>query len=138
MINMVLTWLGSLLGGPFAKAAVEIWKTKLELQGSQDAKAADLAAKAIDAEIDGRREAAKVRAAEGAWGPTGIIMFGFGLVTLTYYGKVVVWDVMLGWGTTDAIRGAVGEWMNTIIISLFGSGTATALARMALSRFGRS
>ena len=137
MINAFLTWLGSLLGGPFAKAAVDAYKAKLDAASSRDARAADLAGKAIDAEIDGRREAAKVRAAEGAWGPTGIIMFGFGLVTLAYYGKVVVWDVMLGWGTTDAIRGAVGEWMNTIIVALFGSGTATALARMALTKFGR-
>lgn len=136
-MTMILSWLGSLLGGPFARAAVEAYRAKLDAANSRDAKSADLAIKAIDAEIDGHRVAAQVRAAEGAWGPTGLIMFGFGMVTLAYYGKVVVWDVMLGWGTTDAIRGAVGEWMNTIIIALFGSGTATSLVRMALTRFGR-
>jgi hypothetical protein len=136
-MTWILTWLGNLLGGPFAKAAVDAYKARLDVQNSSDARAADLASKAIEAEIDARRSAVEVRKAEGAWGPIGIIMFGFGVVTLAYYGKVVVWDVMLGWGSTDAIRGAVGEWMNTIIISLFGSGTVTAVARMALTRLGR-
>lgn len=52
-----------------------------------------------------------------------------------YVWKVVVIDNVIGpgclggwcWvGTTDPIKGAVGEWMGTVILSLFGSATALA------------
>lgn len=47
-----------------------------------------------------------------------------------YEWKVVVWDVVLAWGTTDPIKGQVADWMNTIIASLFGSSTALAIAQL--------
>ena len=136
-MSAILAWLGSLLGGPFARAAVDAYRAKLDAANSRDAKSADLAIKAIDAEIDGRRVAAQVRAAEGAWGPTGILIFGFGAVVLIYFAKVVVWDIVLGLGSTDPIRGDVAQWVNTILTWLFGSGTTLAVARMALTRLGR-
>src|SRR5262245_55195881 len=97
------TWLASLLGGPVVTSLVAAYKARLDAAASLDAKAADLAHAAIMAEIDSRRQAVEIRKAEGAWGPTGILMFGFGAVVLVYFAKVVVWDVMLGLGSTDAI-----------------------------------
>ncbi len=133
----MLAWLASLLGGPVVNGLISAYKARLEAENNAGARAADLAGKAIEGEIAARKSAAEIRKAEGAWGPTGLVLFGFGAVTLAYYGKIVVWDVMLGWGSTEAIRGAVAEWMNTIIIALFGSGTITSVARMALLRLGR-
>ncbi len=44
--------------------------------------------------------------------------------------KVVIYDVVLGWGTTDAIHGQVADWMNVIIASLFSSSTVLAVAQL--------
>ena len=46
--------------------------------------------------------------------------------------KVIVWDIVLGWGQTDPIRGQVAEWANTIIGFVFGSGTVLAAGKMTL------
>lgn len=134
---MIWSTILSFLGGPLINGLLGAYQKKLDAAGSRDGKAVELAKAEIEAEIATRKQVAEIRRAEGAWGPTGLIMFGFGAVTLAYYGKVVVWDVMLGLGTTDAIRGAVAEWMQTIIVSLFGSGTALGIARMAAARLGR-
>jgi hypothetical protein len=48
--------------------------------------------------------------------------------------KVVVWDIVLGIGTTDPIRGQVADWANVIIPSIFGSTTAVTVGKMVLSR----
>jgi hypothetical protein len=46
-----------------------------------------------------------------------------------YEWKVVVYDVVLGWGSTEAIHGAVADWLNSVIYSLFGSATVLATAK---------
>lgn len=44
----------------------------------------------------------------------------FALPIACFEWKVVVYDTMLGLGSTPAIRGEVADWMNTIIYCLFG------------------
>lgn len=44
MVSAVLSWLGSLLGGPFAKAAVDAYRAKLAAENTSEKIAADLAA----------------------------------------------------------------------------------------------
>ena len=51
-----------------------------------------------------------------------------------YEWKVYVWDTMLGWGTTEAVKGQVADWGNTIIYFLFGSPTVMGLGKMWFSR----
>jgi hypothetical protein len=48
--------------------------------------------------------------------------------------KVVVYDKVLGLGTTDAITGDVGTWAGVIITTYFGGRTIEKVARI----FGRS
>lgn len=133
----MLAWIGSLIGGPVVNGLISAYKARLESQNSTDAKAADLAAAAIQAEIDQRRQISEMRKVEGAWGPIGLLVFGFGLVVLIYFGKVIVWDIVLGLGSTDVIKGAVAEWVNTVIMFLFGGATATSIARTVSARFGK-
>lgn len=47
----MLAWLGSLIGGPIVKGLIDGYKAKLEAQNDSDRIAADLAGKAIEAEI---------------------------------------------------------------------------------------
>lgn len=55
-----------------------------------------------------------------------------------YIWKVVVWDIVLGWGTTDPIRGQVADWANTIIVSFCGTTGALGIAKMWFGRSGTS
>lgn len=48
--------------------------------------------------------------------------------------KVIVWDKMLGWGSTDAITGQVADWGNTVWYFLFGSPTVMGLGKLWFSR----
>lgn len=44
--------------------------------------------------------------------------------------KVVVYDTVLGWGSTEPIKGQVADWMNIIIGSIFGSSSVLAVAQL--------
>ena len=44
MFTTLLGWLGNLLGGPFAKAAVDAYRAKLSSENTSEKIAADLAA----------------------------------------------------------------------------------------------
>lgn len=48
--------------------------------------------------------------------------------------KVIVWDKILGWGSTDPITGQVADWGNTVWYFLFGSPTAMGIAKLWFSR----
>lgn len=61
-----------------------------------------------------------------------LIMFAAPLIVFEW--KVYIWDAMLGWGTTDAVKGQVADWGNTIIYFLFGSPTVVALGKMWFNR----
>lgn len=62
------------------------------------------------------------------------LIFGFASPWIIYEAKVVVWDNVLGWGSTPAIHGDVGSWATTIIACLFGSGTIAHLGNMYFQR----
>jgi hypothetical protein len=62
------------------------------------------------------------------------LIFGFATPWIVYEAKVVVWDNVLGWGSTPAIHGDVGSWATTIIACLFGSGTIAHIGSMYFNR----
>lgn len=64
--------------------------------------------------------------------PLTYLIVGFGTVVLAYFAKCVVWDTMLGLGSTAALHGDVAQWMGTIINWLFGSTTTLAAGSMGL------
>ena len=59
---------------------------------------------------------------------------GFACPFMIYTWKVVVFDIVLGLGTTDAIKGNVADWGGTIIACLFGSSTVIAAGQMFFNR----
>jgi hypothetical protein len=63
-----------------------------------------------------------------------ILVVAFAAPLVIYINKVVVWDIVLGLGTTDPIKGQVADWANTIIAFIFGAPTALALGKMFFSR----
>lgn len=105
-------------GGPVIKGLIDGYKAKLEAGNTTDRIAADLAGRELEVE---RREIEVQgdykRALLGHWyEPANLAAYIFVL----YIAKVVVWDTMLGLGTTPPIRGNVGEWMALIAAFLFG------------------
>lgn len=62
------------------------------------------------------------------------LLIAFALPLVATEWKVYIWDTMLGWGTTDAVKGEVANWGNTIIYFLFGAPTVMGLGKMWFTR----
>lgn len=65
------------------------------------------------------------------------LLIAAALPLVAFEWKVYVWDTMLGWGTTEAVRGQVAEWGNTVWYFLFGAPTVMGLGKMWFGRDGR-
>lgn len=62
------------------------------------------------------------------------MLIGFAIPLMAYEWKVYIWDAMLGWGSTDAVRGQVADWGNSIIWFLFGAPTVMGVSKMWFGR----
>jgi len=102
------------------------YKAKLAAANTQD----KLAVKEIEAEIAARAQASAIIIAEqGRWW-TSIIRPLAALPVVIYIWKVVVWDKVMGLGTTDAITGEVATWAGVIVTTYFGGRTIEKVARI--------
>ncbi|MBI1204017.1 MAG: hypothetical protein GC182_16060 [Rhodopseudomonas sp.] len=130
MIAVILSWLGNLLGGPFAKAAVDAYRAKLTSENTSEKIAADLAARQFAVEQRERELATQVVIAEqGRWYtalPRPLFAFAF----IIYVWKVVVWDKVLGLGVTDPLSGDVARWAMIVLTAYFGGRSLEKVARI--------
>jgi hypothetical protein len=125
----MLQWLASLLSGPLINGVIAAYKARLDAQNSQDAHAADLAAQAIAAEIEARKAAdAVILAEQGRW-YTALIRPLLALPVIIYLWKVIVWDKVLGLGSTDPIAGDVAQWAGAIVTTYVGGRSLEKIAR---------
>lgn len=124
----MLTWLASFLGGPVVNGIINAYKAKLSAENTSERIAADLAGRELAVQAREIEAQTQLRIAEiGRWyEPDHLASYIF----VAYLAKVVVWDVMLGLGTTDPIRGTVGEWMGMIAVFLFGKRGIENVARI--------
>ena len=68
MISVVVGWLGNLLGGPFAKAALDAYRAKLAAGNTSERITADLAARELIVEKRERELATQILIGEqGRW-----------------------------------------------------------------------
>ena len=130
MFIAVLGWLGNLLGGPFAKAAVDAYRAKLSAENTSEKIAADLAARELVVESRERELATQVVIAEqGRWYtalPRPLFAFAF----VIYVWKVVVWDKVFGLGSTAALSGDVAQWATIVLTAYFGGRSLEKVARI--------
>lgn len=130
MFATVLGWLGNLLGGPFAKAAVDAYRAKLSAENTSEKIAADLAARELVVEARERELAAQVVIAEqGRWYtalPRPLFAFAF----VIYVWKVVVWDRVFGLGSTAALSGDVAQWAMIVLTAYFGGRSLEKVAKI--------
>ena len=130
----MLQWLASFLTAPVINGVIEAYKARLDAENSQDRAAADLAAKAIAAEIEARKSAdALIIAEQGRW-YTAMIRPLLALPVVVFMWKVIVWDKVLGLGTTDALTGDVATWSGAIVTTYVGGRSLEKIAKTIWSR----
>lgn len=115
MFATILGWLGNLLGGPFAKAAVDAYRAKLTAENTSEKLAAALAARELTVEQRERELATQVVLTEqGRW-YTALPRPRFAFAFVVYVWKVVVWDRVFGLGSTTPLSGDVAQWAMIVL-----------------------
>lgn len=124
------SWLASLIGGPIVSGLVNAYKAKLDAANTRDAQAVDLAKKEIEADIEARKQAtAIVLAEQGRW-YTACVRPLFAAPFIIFAWKIVVWDKVLGWGTTDPLDPNMWSVFLTVVGAYFGGRTIEKVARI--------
>lgn len=118
----------SFLGGPVISGLISAYKAKLAAGNVESKIAADLAAGEIAAQTAEAQAQAQLKAAEigHPWEPEKLAFY----VTLIFYAKCVLWDTVLGLGTTAALKGDVSVWAGLVMSFYFGKRTFENVARI--------
>ncbi|MCC6779759.1 MAG: hypothetical protein IT537_24525 [Hyphomicrobiales bacterium] len=125
----MLQWLTSFLTPHIVSGVIDVYKARLAADNVTDRVAAELAEKAITAEIEARKSAdAIVVAEQGRWW-TAIIRPLLAAPVVIYLWKVIVWDKVLALGTTDPISGDVGIWAGAIVTTYVGGRSMEKIAQ---------
>lgn len=86
------------------------------------------AAKVSETNVD------RLRVIGGSW-VLSFLVLGFGTPYVIWEAKVIVWDIVLGWGSTPSIKDPMlAQWGGIIIACLFGSGTVLTAGHMYFNR----
>lgn len=133
MLASIFGWLGSLLGGPFARAALDAYRAKLDSENTADKIAADLAARELQVEQRERELATQLVTREQGHWYTALPRPLFAYAFVIYAWKVVVIDKVFGLGTTDPLTGDVAHWATIVLTAYFGGRSLEKVARI----FGR-
>jgi hypothetical protein len=116
-----MQWIFKLLTAPIFDTLLKGWQMKLDAASKAGAQAVDVAKAAMIAEVQARAEANKVNLALlGKWYLALPMVATMGAAA-AYFVKCVVWDTMLGWGSTAALGGDIQTTYNLIISFWFGS-----------------
>lgn len=129
---MLQTILG-FLTAPILNSVVDAYKAKLASVNSTDAHALELAKADLMAQIEARKTAVALAGNRFA----ALIQNLLGLIVVLYVGKVVVYDTMLGLGSTPAIRGDVGVWLGLIVSFFMGGQIVSSVVNTVAHRFGK-
>lgn len=125
------SWLASFIAGPFINGALSAYRERIAANNSQDAKALQLLEAEIAAETAARAEATKLLIAEQGHWYTAIIRPLFALPFIIYAWKIVVWDKVLGLGTTPyGIDANFWSVFQIVVVSYFGASAAERVTRI--------
>lgn len=123
-------WLLSLIGGPIVNGLIGAYKAKLDAGNTSERIAADLAARELAVEQRERELATQIVVAEqGRW-YSALPRPLFALAFIIYVWKVVVWDKVLGLGSTDPLSGDVAQWAMIVLTAYFGGRSLEKVARI--------
>ena len=118
----------SFLGGPVVKALIDAYSAKLKAENVDAKIAADLAASEIASQTAETKAVTQYRTAElGYWyEPDKLI----GYCVTIYFAKLLVWDKVLGLGTTDALAGFAAITANLVVSFYFAKRGFENVARI--------
>jgi hypothetical protein len=107
----------SFFGGPVIKGLIDAYQAKLKAGNVESKIAADLAAGEIAAQTAETNAITQYRIAEiGHWHEPDKLM---GYFVALYFGKLLVWDKVLGLGTTDPLAGFASATSNLVVSFYF-------------------
>jgi hypothetical protein len=118
----------SFLGGPVVKGLIDAYNAKLKAGNVDDKIAADLAATEIAAQVSETNAILQYRAEEiGHWfEPDKLIAY----CVAVYFGKLLIWDKVLGLGTTDPLAGFAAVTSNLVVSFYFAKRGFENVARI--------
>jgi hypothetical protein len=118
----------SFLGGPVIKGLISAYQAHLTAVNTGEATAADLAGKEIAAQVSETNAVLQYRIAEiGHWYEPDKLM---GYFVALYFGKLLVWDKVLGLGTTDPLAGFASVTSNLVVSFYFAKRGFENVARI--------
>jgi hypothetical protein len=118
----------SFLGGPVVKALIDAYSAKLKAENVDTKIAADLAADEIASQTAETKAVMQYRIAEiGHWYEPDKLM---GYCVTLYFAKLLVWDKVLGFGSTDALAGFAAITANLVVSFYFAKRGFENVARI--------
>lgn len=124
---MWMTILG-FIGGPVIKGLIDAYQAKLKAGNVSERIAADTAGAEIAAQTAETNAITQYRIAEiGHWYEPDKLM---GYCVAVYLAKLLIWDKVLGIGTTDPLLGWSGTVATTIVGFYFGKRAFENVARI--------
>jgi hypothetical protein len=120
----------SFLGGPVISGLIAGYKAKLEAGNTTEAHAVDLAKKEIEGEIELQQEATKVLVLENGRWWTWLPRWTVEVSCAVFFTKCVIWDTVLGWGSTPALHGDISGTYTLVMGMWFGARTIEKVARI--------
>jgi hypothetical protein len=112
-------WLAILkiLGGPIISGLISAYQAKLAADNTSEKTAADLAATEIAAQTAQANLNAQLKTAEigHAFEPEKLAFY----ICLFFFAKCVIWDTVLGLGTTAPLKGDVSTWAGLVMSFYF-------------------
>jgi hypothetical protein len=123
-------WLSilSFIGGPVIKGLIDGYREKLKAGNVSEKIASETAATEIAAQVAEANAIMQYRIAEiGHWYEPDKLM---GYFVAIYFGKLLVWDKVLGLGTTDPLAGFASITSNLVVSFYFAKRGFENVARI--------
>lgn len=118
----------SFLGGPVIKGLIDAYQAKLKAGNTSEKIASDLAAGEIAAQVSETNAIMQYRIAElGRWYEPDKLM---GYFVAVYFGKLLIWDKVLGLGSTDPLAGFAAITANLVVSFYFAKRGFENIARI--------
>jgi hypothetical protein len=118
----------SFLGGPVIKGLIDAYNAKLKAGNADNKIAADLAAAEIAAQSAEANAILQYRTAElGRWYEPDKLM---GYCVAVYFSKLLIFDKVLGLGTTDPLAGFAAVTSNLVVSFYFAKRGFENVARI--------
>jgi hypothetical protein len=117
-----------LIGGPVVSGLISAYREHLKATTADHNIAADLAAKEIAAQAAETDARTRLKIAEigHPWEPEKLAFY----IVLAFFAKCIVWDTILGLGTTPSLKGDVSVWAGLVMSFYFGKRTFENVARI--------